>query len=221
MRDFTQVYHLDLHGNVRKNPKLSGTTHNVFGIQVGVGITIAVRASSHSPQALFYHRLPEDWRKEQKLAYLREVKVLSDVEWQELLPNERHVWLTEGLQPEFSSYIPLASVGDGKAGSLQDHGIFTTYSPGIISSRDDWVYSFSAANLRQQVLKLIDSYNGEVDRWKREGEPDDVDSFISYDDHQIKWSRDLKADLKRKRYATFEEAKIRRALYRPFATRGC
>ncbi len=34
---------LILHGNVRKNPKLSGTTHNVFGIQVGVGITIAIR----------------------------------------------------------------------------------------------------------------------------------------------------------------------------------
>ncbi|MCA1629948.1 MAG: N-6 DNA methylase, partial [Acidobacteria bacterium] len=35
-RDFDAVYVLDLGGNVRKNPKLSGTTHNVFGIQVGV-----------------------------------------------------------------------------------------------------------------------------------------------------------------------------------------
>ncbi len=43
LKDFTEIYHLDLHGNVRKNPKLSGTTHNVFGIQVGVGITIAAR----------------------------------------------------------------------------------------------------------------------------------------------------------------------------------
>jgi len=41
--DFTSIYHIDLHGNVRRNPKLSGTTHNVFGIQVGVGITVAVR----------------------------------------------------------------------------------------------------------------------------------------------------------------------------------
>ena len=48
LQDFTQIYHLDLHGNVRKNPKLSGTTHNVFGIQVGVGITIAVRSSAHA-----------------------------------------------------------------------------------------------------------------------------------------------------------------------------
>jgi predicted helicase len=34
---------LDLGGKVRKNPKLSGTTHNVFGIQVGVSTNIFVR----------------------------------------------------------------------------------------------------------------------------------------------------------------------------------
>lgn len=43
LQDFDQVYHLDLHGNVRQNPKISGTTHNVFGIQVGVGVTLAIR----------------------------------------------------------------------------------------------------------------------------------------------------------------------------------
>jgi predicted helicase len=42
-RDFDAIYVLDLGGNVRKNPKLSGTTHNVFGIQVGVSINIFVR----------------------------------------------------------------------------------------------------------------------------------------------------------------------------------
>jgi predicted helicase len=39
-RDFDAIYVLDLGGKVRKNPKLSGTTHNVFGIQVGVSINI-------------------------------------------------------------------------------------------------------------------------------------------------------------------------------------
>lgn len=42
-KDFDRIYVLDLGGNVRKNPKLSGTTHNVFGIQVGVSINIFVR----------------------------------------------------------------------------------------------------------------------------------------------------------------------------------
>jgi predicted helicase len=42
-KDFDLIYALDLGGNVRKNPKLSGTTHNVFGIQVGVSINLFVR----------------------------------------------------------------------------------------------------------------------------------------------------------------------------------
>ena len=42
-KDFDLIYVLDLGGNVRKNPKLSGTTHNVFGIQVGVSINLFVR----------------------------------------------------------------------------------------------------------------------------------------------------------------------------------
>ena len=50
-RTSRESYHLDLHGNVRQNPKLCGTTYNVFGIQVGVGITIAVRSSSEHDQA--------------------------------------------------------------------------------------------------------------------------------------------------------------------------
>ena len=43
LQNFTYLYHLDLQGNVRQNPTLSGTMYNVFGIQVGVGITLAVR----------------------------------------------------------------------------------------------------------------------------------------------------------------------------------
>ena len=34
--EFTDIYVLDLGSDVRRNPKISGTTHNVFGIQTGV-----------------------------------------------------------------------------------------------------------------------------------------------------------------------------------------
>jgi len=40
---FDSIYVLDLGGNVRRNPKISGNTHNVFGIQVGVSINLFVR----------------------------------------------------------------------------------------------------------------------------------------------------------------------------------
>ena len=47
-QEFDQIYVFDLGGNIRKNPKLSGTTHNVFGIQVGVSVNIFVRRSTLS-----------------------------------------------------------------------------------------------------------------------------------------------------------------------------
>lgn len=46
--DFDKLYVFDLGGNVRKNPKLSGTKHNVFGIQVGVSINIFVKHRKES-----------------------------------------------------------------------------------------------------------------------------------------------------------------------------
>ena len=42
-KDFDKVFVLDLRGNVWKNPKLSGTKYNIFGIQVGVSINLFVR----------------------------------------------------------------------------------------------------------------------------------------------------------------------------------
>ena len=36
--EFTDIYVMDLRSDVRRNPRISGTTHNVFGIQTGVAI---------------------------------------------------------------------------------------------------------------------------------------------------------------------------------------
>ena len=45
-QEFTDIYILDLGSDVRRNPKISGTTHNVFGIQTGVAIGLFVRGKS-------------------------------------------------------------------------------------------------------------------------------------------------------------------------------
>ena len=60
-QDFGSIYILDLGGNVRKNPKLSGTTHNVFGIQVGVSINFFVKTKREAPRnaRIYYARVDE------------------------------------------------------------------------------------------------------------------------------------------------------------------
>ena len=46
--DFDAIYMLDLGGNLRKSPKLSGTIHNVFGIRVGVSINFFIKKRSNT-----------------------------------------------------------------------------------------------------------------------------------------------------------------------------
>ncbi len=216
LKDFTQIWHLDLHGNVRKNPRLSGTTHNVFGIQVGVGITIAVRASENPARGLWYHRVPEDWRKEEKYAFLAQRGGIAGIDWQELEPDENHLWLTEGMRPEFGTFLAMGSK-TAKSSAVELNTIFKTYSGGVKTNRDEWAYDFDRDALASKARRMIDAYNAEVDRWRRQGGKGvDVDAFVAADETKIKWSRDLKLDLQRGNYAEFAESKIRQSLYRPF-----
>ena len=215
LRDFTDIYHVDLHGNVRKNPKLSGTTHNVFGIQVGVGISIAVRRDGTNGHRLHYHRVPENWRKEAKLAWLLARQSIAGVEWETLPPGQ---WLATGAK-DFNEFIPLATK-IGRSAEFEPNTIFKTYSPGVSTARDEVAYSYDRSVLADQVHAFFDNYNAEVDRYKRSGKGakgQALDEFLDYS--KVKWSRDLKKDLTRGRDAQFDETCLRTGLYRPFAKR--
>ena len=105
--DFDKIYILDLGGNVRKNPKLSGTTHNVFGIQVGVSINIFIKKNNtDTPHdvKIYYSRVDEFWRKEQKYDFLNDKVHIGNIDWEEIRPDSRHNWLTKGMSLEFDSF---------------------------------------------------------------------------------------------------------------------
>lgn len=219
LQDFTRIYHIDLHGDIRDNPQLSGTTHNVFGIQVGVGITIALRSSQHKDRRAYYYRVPEFWRRGEKLAWLKELTraspmALSLVEWVKLEPDDRNTWLVPQNAAEYANFVPIGSKTAKAATSTNVNTIFKLYSSGIKSNRDEVAYGFSRDTLKRRIEQFAEDYNAEVDRYKRAGKPKDVDNFVRYD--RIKWSRDLKLDLVRGNYAEYDEGKIRVSLYRPF-----
>ena len=218
--DFDAIYILDLSGNVRKNPKLSGTTHNVFGIQVGVSINFFIkkRENANSQTEIFYARVDEFWRKEDKYRYLDSKEHYRNIEWKPITPDRRYTWLTEGLQPEFETFIPI---GTKEAKAEKGEGrdvIFHRFSNGIVTARDAWTYNFNRNALTENMNRLIGTYNAEIDRWKRRENRDaDVDDFVIYDEAKIKWTDRLKQDLKRGKTANFSQEKARTSLYRPFA----
>jgi predicted helicase len=216
-QDFTSVYILDLGGNVRKNPKLSGTTHNVFGIQVGVSINLLVRrkASASSGRSIWYARVDEWWRRGQKYNYLDSAGAKAGVQWIPIVPDSKFNWLTAGMRPEFDSLLAL---GDREQKSHDEvHAIFNTFSNGVKTNRDAWVYAFSLAALEDKMHRMIENYNHEVFRLRQANpKPKLLDDFLSSDPGRIGWSGDLKAAAKRGELAEYTSAHIRRALYRPF-----
>ena len=215
--DFTTIYHLDCGGNVRKNPKLSGSTHNVFGIQVGVGITILIRRQKEDAKTqIFYYAMGETDRATEKLAELEKRGSIAGVTWQVLTPDAKQNWLTDKLEADFDTLIPLGTK-EAKAGKFDANAIFHTYCLGVKTGRDNIVYDFDKAKLTIRMKQAIEDYNAEVARWTRAGKPKDIDNFVGYD--KVKWSEHLKNELSRERTIEFDPNKIKRAIYRPFTKR--
>ncbi len=217
-RDFSKIYLIDLGGNVRKNPKLSGTTHNVFGIQVGVAITILIRHVGNDTQApaeIFYARMSEDWKKEQKYAQLDSWEMLPKVKWKKLEPDERNTWLTAGQQEGWSALLPL---GDKAIkGQLEVKTIFRSFSLGVTSNRDTFAYNSHEEALVLAVRDSIGVYQATLGRYKSLKPPrPKPDEFININDCRIKWTRQVKASLGKLQETHFDPTFIRRGLYRPF-----
>ncbi len=217
-RDFDLIYVLDLGGNVRKNPKLSGTTHNVFGIQVGVSINLFVRLpkprGGSRKARIRFHAVPTDWRREQKYEFLEKTCSVEAVKWRTLKPDARHTWLTHKTDEEFASFMPFDSRSMNAANGGILPSLFRDYSLGVSTNRDAVVYDFCRERLARRVEQFCQDYNGEVRRWVEENHPEDIDNFVDYT--KVKWSETLKKRLVEETKAKFDAKRIRSSMYRPF-----
>jgi predicted helicase len=225
--DFDLIYILDLGGNVRKNPKLSGTTHNVFGIQPGVSINLFLKRSESPKKAarIFYARTDEWWRKEEKYRFLEQADAITRVTWEEIVPDSKHTWLTEGLQEEFEYFMPIGTKSGKHVAEAQISTVFQTYSLGVSTNRDTVVHGFEKDILLLRIKQFAEKYNTEVLRYiqavnearKTFENPVDIDSFVQY--KEISWSRNLKRHLKNNDNIVLNKKCIVETLYRPFTNK--
>jgi predicted helicase len=219
LADFDALWHIDLHGDVRKNPKLSGTTHNVFGIQVSVGITIAARFRSAKAQAvrgLKYFRVEENWRREEKLQWLAKQQTISAIPWLSPENTGGDHWLASASAEDFALLLPLGSKEARASAMIDARAVFHIYSPGVNTARDSVVYDFDPALLAARMEAFCDNFNSEVDRYRRKSKTRDVDVDAFVDPKKLKWSRNLKRSLAAFDSMSLNPDAIRIAAYRPF-----
>jgi predicted helicase len=203
-REFNEIHIVDLGGDVRANPKLSGTKHNVFGIQTGVAIGFLVKRAKAQGCRIFYSRRPEFETAEEKLAWLSKAR-FDQIERSEIRPDVKHNWLNL-TDNDFDTLIPVATKAAKAAKKpSQEKAIFKLFSAGVLSGRDDWVVDFSRDNLSKKVNAFISEYT----HWLAEQTPGGT---------VIKWSRNLKRRLAQGRSEKRDDALFRQMLYRPFVS---
>jgi predicted helicase len=217
--DFDKIYVIDLGGDVNANPKLSGTVHNVFGIKLGVAITLLVKKTDHDTSSkgqVFFVSMGTAWTKEEKYAQLGAWTTIPNVQWRKINPNKKETWLTEESDSSFNDKIPLSP-------SAGTNAIFANHSLGISTNRDHTAFNFSKSALETAAGQFVDGFNHESARVKKTLPKDPkkvrafVDAFVDYD--LLAWSESLKRKVVRHDEAKFDANRITKCAYRPFSTR--
>lgn len=201
-QEFSDLYIIDLGGNVRKNPKLSGTTHNVFGIQAGVALSFLVKKQDNARGdfKIFYLRRPEMETAEEKLSFLAAQK-FDQLELQHIQPDKKHNWINL-TDNDFDELLPLVDK-EVKAGRSQE-AVFQLFSRGVVTQRDEWVYDFSDKSLADKMRFFVDIYQrtlADADHPER---------------NQIKWDAELTRYRERGIIKEFDPSSIVPSLYRPY-----
>jgi len=204
--EFSEAYIIDTKSDVRANPKIAGTSHNVFGIQTGVAILFLIKQprkpkTKKTPCHIRYVALEDEWLKEKKLTWLNE-NPLRSISFEHIRPDKDSNWINLAEDNDWNNLLPVCSkevkTGKGKK------AIFELFSFGVATNRDEWVYSFNKENLKFKSLYFIEKYNYFSNK-----------NDLSWNS-SIKWSRDLKNKFKQKITIEFNKDKLTCANYRPF-----
>ncbi|WP_242682162.1 DEAD/DEAH box helicase [Herbiconiux sp. SYSU D00978] len=216
--EFSSIYVFNLRGNARTaGEQRRKEKDNVFG--QGTRTTAAIyllvkNPNDTSPGKVFYNDIGDYLTRQQKLDAIRDAGSYTRVDWTRIEPNEQGDWVNQ-RNSAFDSFTLLASKerrDANRARALQ------TYSRGLESGRDAWVYNYSKTRLLSNVNRSVETYSSEVDRWVRAGRPLPVEDFITTDSAAISWTRSLRGHLVKERAISFVAAHGEYlANYRPFS----
>ena len=209
-QEFSDIYLMDLGSDVRRNPKISGTTHNVFGIQTGVAVGFFVREKAKLGGCdIHYARREDSELAVDKLAYLGKTQ-FDEINFEQIVPDAKHNWLNQS-DSDFERLLPLADKQTMRARTHDDEGaVFKLYSNGVATQRDEWVFDFDHRSLASKVRFFASVYEEKRKRF----------SGSTFDDAElgteIKWDRELRNYLRRNIPVHYSQRHVVESMYRPF-----
>ncbi|WP_180160984.1 type ISP restriction/modification enzyme [Acinetobacter sp. YH01004] len=220
-KEFSDIYIINLRGDIRKNMLSKGQAkegQNIFGSGSMSGIAISILVKHPNVKGefgnIYYYDIGEDLTTYEKLNKIKDLNsiggILAANEFEKIIPNEYEDWF--GKRDEtFSEFI---SIGNKK--DKDQLRLFESYSMGVKTNRDAWVYNFNERIVLKNVESTIQFYNQEMGRYQKSEKKLAVEDFINTDSTKISWSRALRDGVKKGKKLHFSSSKIATGLFRPF-----
>ena len=212
-KEFDKIYVYNLRGNQRTSGELSRKEGGkIFGSgsRTPIAITLLVRYPEDRRSdrcQIYYHDIGDYLSREEKLRKIKQAQSYRGLDWTLITPNDKHDWINQrdGL---FDTLLPITPEKkfDAKAKS-----VFVTYSLGIATSRDAFLYNYSSAILEQSARKTIDYYNEQRESIHRNPQYE-----VVRDSKKVVWNGMLQESAMRNETIVFDESKLAEGLYRPF-----
>jgi len=206
--DFSKIYVFHLRGNQRTSGELSRKEGGkIFGSgsRAPIVISILIKNKNSKDQGkIYYHDIGDYLDRKQKLSIISSFKSINGIKKNNkftiIEPDEENDWINQGNRL-FKKFMSIRAD--------KDLGIFSYSGPGLVSSRDAWVYNFSTKDLLSNISYMINNYNKLL---KNEVLPD---TAFKESRDKINWSRSLKKKFQDKKLLN-SSAELKKTMYRPF-----
>jgi predicted helicase len=213
-KEFTSIYVFNLRGNQRTSGELSRKEGGkIFGSgsRTPIAITLLVKNPEVETDkaTIHYHDIGDYLNREEKLKIVSDFKTFANPQLplRTIQPNKEGDWLSF-RNDVFENFFPLNT---DKKFILASPSFFITYSRGIATSVDAWVYNFSKSELIKNVSKTLFHYNEqrEVIILGKQKEPI-RDATLG------NWTRDWLNQLRKNKVLIENPNEYRISVYRPF-----
>ncbi|MDR2914262.1 MAG: N-6 DNA methylase, partial [Tannerella sp.] len=221
-QEFSSIYVFNLRGNQRTSGELSRKEGGkIFGSgsRTPISITLLIKKPEHKGKVIIhYHDIGDYLSREEKLEIVKKTNSVSnsDMHWLTLSPNEYNDWINH-RNDCFGEFVPLAPE---KKFDARAQAIFTTYSLGISTNRDSWVYNYSKEEVNRNIGEMIDFYNAQTKAYQeaiKKYPQTKIEDFIDTDAAKISWTVNLKKSLEKGEKIVLNEGCFVDSVYRPFS----
>ncbi len=159
---------------------------------------------------IYYTSLDDFWRKEEKLAWLRD-NPIEKIQFESITPDEKHNWINQS-DNDFETLLPLIDK-NVKLGRKDEGAVFKFNSLGLASNRDEWSFDFSYETEKAKSKYFCEYYTKILKKVKSYKKND-------FEDNGIKWTSELVEHLFKEHPLNFDLSKLRPSLFRPFVEKN-